>query len=71
MLATVDLDDKTKMMAGEIREVRTDRGLTPEMMLLEWWLPQMPPQPFFGFGRVTAQGSRARHTRIYWTRRSL
>jgi hypothetical protein len=38
MLTAVDLDDNSRVMAREVGEVRTDRGLAPEVMLLEWRL---------------------------------
>ena len=71
MLTAIYLDDNFSLMAGEVREVRTDRGLTTEMMLLEWRLAQILPKSLLGFGCVTTQGPRARHTRIHWTLRSL
>jgi hypothetical protein len=39
MLAAIDLDDDSNLMAGEVGEVGTDRRLTPKVALLEWGLP--------------------------------
>src|SRR5262249_10328641 len=44
MLPTVDLDDEALLMAGEVREVRTDRGLPPEMCLRDRDAPQILPE---------------------------
>jgi hypothetical protein len=54
MLTAIDLDDNSELVTGEIGEVRTDRRLASNAMLLEWRLPQMLPELLFGFGRVTA-----------------
>jgi hypothetical protein len=59
MLTAVDLDDDLCVMASEVGEVRTDRGLPPKVTLLERRLPQMLPELFLGFGRVTTQRARA------------
>jgi hypothetical protein len=64
MLAAIDLDDDFDLMAGEVGEVRTDRRLTPKMMLLEGRLPQMLPQLLFGFGGVATQRASAWHTAV-------
>src|ERR1700736_5988113 len=71
MLPAIHFNDNSELMAGEIGEVRTDRRLTSKVMLLERRLPQVLPQLLFGFGRITAQDSRARHAVVGWTRRSL
>ena len=39
MLTAIDLDDNFGLMTGEVSEVRTDRCLTPEVILLKGWLP--------------------------------
>ena len=52
MLPTIQLDNNLELMAGE---VRTDRRLTPKVVLLKWRLPQMLPEFLFGFGHVTPQ----------------
>ena len=52
MLAAIQLDHNSQLMTGEVGEVRTDRRLTPEMVLLEWRLPQMLPEFLFSFSRV-------------------
>ena len=52
MLAAIQLDHNSQLMTGEVGEVRTDRRLTPEMVLLEWRLPQMLPELLFGCGGV-------------------
>jgi len=48
MLTTIDLDDNPTLMASEVGEIRTDRGLASKMMFLEWRLAQMLPQPPLG-----------------------
>jgi hypothetical protein len=53
MLSTIDFDDDPELVTGEVGEVRTDRRLTPEVMLLERRLPQMLPEFFLSFGRAT------------------
>jgi hypothetical protein len=71
MLAAIDFDHEFELVAGEVGEVWTNGCLTAKVMLLERWLPQMLPQLLFGFGRVATQASRARHTIVGWTLRSL
>ena len=61
MLAAIQLDHNSQLMTGEVGEVRTDRRLTPEMVLLEWRLPQMLPEFLFSCGGVATQRARARH----------
>ncbi len=39
MLPSIDLDDQSQLMTGEVGEVWTDRCLAPEMMFLERRLP--------------------------------
>jgi hypothetical protein len=39
MLAAIDFDNNPQLMAGEVSEVRTDRCLTSEVILLKGWLP--------------------------------
>jgi hypothetical protein len=53
MLPAIDLDDNSELVTGEIGEVGTDRCLTPKTVFLKRRLPQMLPEPLFGFGRVT------------------
>src|ERR1700730_12372677 len=71
MLPAIHFNDNSELMAGEIGEIRAGRRLTSKVMLLERRLPQVLPQLLFGFGRITAQDSRARHAVVGWTRRSL
>jgi hypothetical protein len=71
MLAAIDLDDDPRLMTGEVGEVRTDRCLAPKVALLERRLPQMLPEPLFGFGRVTTQRASARHAVVDRTLRVL
>ena len=71
MLTAIEFDGNLQLMAGEVREVRTDRGLTPKVMLLELWLSQMLPQLFFGFGRVATRGSSAWNAVVNRTLRCL
>ena len=61
MLPAIDFNHQLELMAGKIGEVRTDRRLTPEVVLLERRLPQMLPEFLLGFGGVAAQEARARH----------
>ena len=64
MLAAIDLDDDFDLMAGEVGEVRTDRRLTAEVMLLERRLPQMLPQLLFSFGSIATQRAGTRHAAV-------
>ena len=43
MLTTINFDDNFGLMTGKVCEVGTDGCLSPEVMLLEWRLPQMLP----------------------------
>ena len=52
VLTTVDLDDKPKLVAREIAEIRADRRLTAEMEILERLLSQVRPQLTLGIGYV-------------------
>jgi hypothetical protein len=71
MLTAIELDDNSHLMAGEVREIRTDRRLAPKVALLEWRLPQMLPEFLFGFGRVMTQSTSAGHAVVYrWLRSS-
>jgi hypothetical protein len=71
MLSAIDLNDNSELVAGEIGEAGTDRRLTPKMVFLKRRLPQMLPELLFGLGRVTAQGTSARHAPVNRTLRSL
>jgi hypothetical protein len=71
MLTAIYLDDNFSLMAGEVREVRTDRRLTAKMVLLKRRLPQMLPEFLFGFGRITPQRTSARHPPVNRTLRFL
>jgi hypothetical protein len=64
MLPAVDLDHNPELVTCKVGEVSTDRRLTAEVMLLERRLPQMLPEFFLGFGRVTTQGARAWHATV-------
>jgi hypothetical protein len=59
MLPTIDLNDNSELVTGEIGEVGTDRRLTPKMVFLKRRLPQTLPEFLFGFGRVTTQRASA------------
>ena len=71
MLTAIYLDDNFSLMAGEVREVRTDRRLTAKMVLLERRLPQMLPEFLFGFGHITTQRASTRHAGVNQTLLSL
>jgi hypothetical protein len=71
MLPAIDFDDNLGVMAGEVGEISTDRGLTSKVMLVERRLSQMLPELLFGFGCVTSQNSRTRHAVIDRTQCSL
>jgi hypothetical protein len=71
MLPAVDFDYELELMACKIGEVRTDRRLTPKVMLLERRLPQMSPKLLFSFSRVPAQRACMWHARVYRKLRSL
>ena len=64
MLSAIEFNHNSDLMAGEVGEVRTDRRLTAEVVLLERRLPQMLPKLFFGFSGVATQGARAGHTAV-------
>jgi hypothetical protein len=36
VLRAINLDDQSLFVAGEVSEVRTDRGLPPEVRVLDW-----------------------------------
>jgi hypothetical protein len=71
MLTAIDLDDNPELMTSEVGEVRTNRRLASKAMLLERRLPQMLPELFFGFSRVTTQRSRAGNAVVDGTLRTL
>jgi hypothetical protein len=71
MLSAIEFDNYSELMAGEVGEVRANRRLAPEVMLLEGRLPQMLPKLLFGFGRVATQGTSAGNALVDGTRRSM
>lgn len=71
MLTAIEFNDKLQLMAGEVSKVSTYGRLAPKVMLLEWRLSQMLPQPLFGFCHVATQGSRARDAVVSRTLRCL
>ncbi|SRR5258708_4564764 len=60
MNAPIHLDDQTRPMSGEIREVAADRRLPTEVHVQ---LPQLLPKPLFGPGHPPPQTSDARGRR--------
>jgi hypothetical protein len=70
MPSTIEFDDNSKLMAGEVSEIRADRCVAPKVTFLERRLSQILPKLLFGFGHVTAQSSSARHAFVDRTRRS-
>ena len=64
MLPAVHFNDNSEVMAGEVSKIRTDGGLTPKVMLLEWRLPQVLPQLPFSLGRIPTQGACARNAMV-------
>jgi hypothetical protein len=71
MLPAIHLDNNSELMTGEVGEVRTDRRLPSEVMLLERGLPQVLPSFLFGFRRVTPQRARAQDTVVYGSLRVM
>src|SRR5262245_50563450 len=55
MLRSVDLDNETPFVAGEVSEERSDGGLSPEMRVLDWQASQVPPEFAFRVGHVATQ----------------
>jgi hypothetical protein len=53
VLRAIDLDDDTSFMTGEVSKVRTDRGLSSEVRVIDWQTSQMPPEFAFGIGHIT------------------
>jgi len=64
MLPAIEFNDESKLMTGEISEVRTDRRLTAKVMLLERRLAQLLPELLFSCGRVATKGARAWHAGV-------
>jgi hypothetical protein len=71
MLAAIEFDNYSELMAGEVGEVRADRRLASKVMFLEGRLPQMLPKLLFGFGRVTTENASAGNALVDNTRSSL
>jgi hypothetical protein len=71
MLTAIEFDNNSQLMTGEVSEVRADRCLPPEVILLERRLPKMLPKLLLSFGRVTTQGTRAGNALVYRTLLSL
>jgi hypothetical protein len=53
MLPAIDLDDNPEFVAREVGKIRTDRRLSPKVVLLERRLSQMLPEFLFGLGHIT------------------
>ena len=64
MLATIDFDDNSELVAGKVSKVSSDRGFASKVVLFEWRLPQILPKLFFGFGGVTTQSTGTRNAFI-------
>jgi hypothetical protein len=54
VLTTIDFDDDLLAVASEVREIRTDRCLTPKVRITEQ-ASQVPPQLPLCVGRGSAQ----------------
>ena len=55
VLSAIDLDDKPRFQASEVRDVRTDGKLAAETEAVELAQPQNVPQPALRQGHVAAQ----------------
>jgi len=64
VLRSINLDDEAPFMAGEVSEIGTDRGLSPEVRILNWQAAQMPPEFAFRVGHITAQSASTRDTPV-------
>jgi hypothetical protein len=64
MLRAVYLDDNARAMTGEIRIIRADRGLSAEMTVLDFELPELCPKLTFCRRRLTSQLTGAGRSRI-------
>src|SRR5437868_3550002 len=58
MLRAVELDDKSRAMTGEIRAIRTNRHLPPEVETSAFKFAYVKPKEKFGVGQFPAQRSR-------------
>jgi len=50
VLASVNLDDKPRFQAGEVREVRVNCDLSPETEAVKLFVAQPVPEDAFGIG---------------------
>src|SRR5262249_31577097 len=69
MLRSIDLDDESPFVAGEVSEEGVEWGLSPEMRVLDGWASQMPPELSFRVGHVAAESARARYAsvEVFWS----
>ena len=68
VLRSIDFDDETPFVAGEISEVRTDRSLSAEVRVIDWQTSQMPPEFAFRARHITTQSASARHASVQVSR---
>src|SRR5262245_27526532 len=66
MSRSVDLDNETPFMTGEVSEERSDSGLPPEMRMFDWQPSQMPPEFAFRIGHVATQFACTRDSGVYF-----
>ena len=64
VLPAVKLDDEARGVAGEIREVRSDRRLTAEVRACDRQMAQMLPEHALGVGRLVTHLPRAGNARV-------
>jgi hypothetical protein len=58
VLAAIQFNDQPAFQAGEIRDVRSDRTLSPEALSHQLPPSQVKPEPLLGVGELTAQFAR-------------
>lgn len=59
MLAAIKFDNHFRALTGKVDNVWADGSLSNEFETVEATVAQACPEPFFGFGCVAPQGSRA------------
>ncbi len=48
MLGTVQFNDQSDLVTGEVRTIGTDRDLSAEVAAIDWNAPEMAPEFSFG-----------------------
>jgi hypothetical protein len=64
VLSTIEFDHQTRAMAGEVREVWTNRCLPAKVRAVDAQAAKMLPQNPFGIGRLVPHRAGARHASV-------